>query len=190
MRVLNVTNLPIYLPFDRAPVPFGDPLSDLIATAAAPGAFTAPGYNPVIGDAVAISFVAGGSIAAPLVVGTTYYVVATPGAGAFNLSATKGGGAITTTTTGASMTLHLISNEVDGVSLAFKPNNTVVAVNQSGGTLVLQGAADTGGVSGNPQGPGTWNTIVSLLTASMGKADLAYDWIRVSTAGTVSLLQN
>jgi hypothetical protein len=215
MQVLNVTNLPIYLPYNKAPVPFGDPIEGITATAAAPGVFTAPGYAPVNGDLIALSYLAGGSLPAPLTMGpigqypsfagnsspnpvglaaAAYYVVGASG-NTFNVSLTKGGSAITTTTTGASLVLHLLSGQVDGVTLPFKPGYTVVVENNSGGTLVLQGAMDAGQAAPGqgynpPTGPGTWNTIVSLVTGAQANAALAYDWIRVSTAGTLVLQQN
>lgn len=190
MKVLQVSNLPIYLPADKAAIPFGDPLADLTATIAAPGVFTAPGYGaPANGDAVSVTFTAGGSMPAPLVAGTTYFVVGA-GAGTFNLSATKGGAPITTTTTGANLVLHLLSGEFYGVTLPFKPGYTVVVENNSAGTLVLQGAPDLNPNFGAPQGPGAYQTLVSLLAGAQAEVVLAYDWIRVSTAGNLYLLQN
>lgn len=215
MQVLNVTNLPIYLPYNKAPVPFGDPIEGVTATAAAPGVFTAPGYAPVNGDLVAISYTAGGSLPGGISIGTigqypnfvgnaspnpvglaaaAYYVVSASG-DTFSLSATKGGSAITTTTTGSNLVVHLLSGQVDGVTLPFKPGNSVVVENNSGGTLVLQGAMDAGQAAPGqgynpPTGPGTWNTIVSLVTGAQANAVLNYDWIRVSTAGTLVLQQN
>ncbi len=58
MQILNVTNLPIYLPYDKAPVPFGDPIEGITCTSAAPGVITAPGYVPTLNDAVQLSFLA------------------------------------------------------------------------------------------------------------------------------------
>lgn len=195
MQLLNVTNLPINLALDRAPVPFGDPIAGATATAAAPGVFTVPGYNaPVVGDALSFTFLAGGSMPAPLVAGTQYYVQAVVSAalGTFNVSATKGGAAITTTTTGASLIAHLLSGQTDGVVLPFKPNNTVLVENNSAGTLVLQSTSDLNAGVGPSQGPntGTWATIVSLVAGARALASLNNDWIRVSTAGTLSLVQN
>lgn len=189
LQLLNVTNLPIYLPFDKAQVPFGDPIEGVTCTSASPGVVTAPGYAPTNGDAVSLSFTSGGSIPTGLTVGTTYYVVSASG-NTFSLSATKGGSAINTSSTGANLVLHLLSNQVDGVPLPFKPGNTVVVVNLSGGTLVLQGANDSNTGYGVPGGPGSWNTIVSVPTVSIALATLSYDWIRVSTSGTLALLQS
>lgn len=191
MKVLTVTNLPIYLPADTANIPVGDPLSDLTVTIAAPGVFTAPGYNaPVNGDQVSVTFAAGGSMPAPLVAGTTYFVVGA-GAGTFNVSATKAGAPITTTTTGASLTLHLLSGEKYGVTLPFKPGYTVVVENNSAGTLILQGAPDLNTTSyGNPQGPGAYVALATILAGGQQEVNLTFDWIRVSTAGSLFLLQN
>jgi hypothetical protein len=194
MQILNVTNLPIYLPYDKAAVPFGDPLEGVTCTSASPGVVTAPGYAPTNGDAVQFTFLAGGSMPTGLTAATTYYVVAASG-NTFEVAATKGGAAINTSSTGASLVLHLLSQQVDGVTLPFKPGYTVLVENNSGGTLVLQGAADTNvaapGQGYNPPGgPGTWNTLVSLTTGAQALVQLSYDWIRVSTAGTLTLQQN
>jgi hypothetical protein len=190
MQILNVTNLPIYLPYDVSHVPFGDPLEGITCTSAAPGVITAPGYdNPQAGDQVALTYTTGGSMPTGLTYGQAYYVVS-PSGDTFSLAATKGGSAITTTSTGANLVLHLLSGEVDGVTLPFKPTGSVVVENNSGGTLVLQGANDANAGVGPPQGPGSWNTIVSLTTGAQANAQLLYDWIRVSSAGTLTLQQN
>lgn len=227
MQVLNVTNLPIYLPYDKAPVPFGDPIEGVTCTSASPGVFTAPGYAPTNGDLVALSYTAGGALPGgiagtsgglatigqypgytgnPYGDGTNYigkpvglaanafYVVSASG-NTFSLSATKGGAAINTSSTGSNLVLHLLSGQLDGVTLPFKPGNSVVVENNSGGTLVLQGAMDAGQAAPGqgynpPTGPGTWNTIVSLTTGQQANAQLNYDWIRVSTSGTLTLQQN
>jgi hypothetical protein len=192
MQLLNVTNLPLYLPADIAQVPFGDPISGISVTAAAPGVVTAPGYSaPVAGDIVTFSFATGGSMPAPLTVGTPYYVVSPVAAtGAFSVSATKGGAAITTTTTGASLTLHLISQQKYSPLLPFKPGNVVAVFNLSAGSLILQGANDANTGFGNPGGPGAWNALATLAAGTGALVNLSYDWIRVSTAGTLVLLQN
>lgn len=194
MQVLNVTNLPIYLPYDEAHVPFGDPLEGVTMTAAAPGVLTTPGYEPTNGDQIALSYLAGGSMPAPLVVGQAYFAVASAN-DTCELAATKGGAAITTTTTGANLVAHLLSGQVDGVGLPFKPNNTAVCLNLSGGALVLQGAADSGQATPGqgynpPSGPGAWQTIATVAAGSAALVTLNYDWIRVSTAGTLVLMQN
>jgi len=198
MQVLQVTNLPIYLPYDKAPLPFGDPINGVTATAAAPGVITNPdtgGYTPVAGDAVSFSFTAGGSLPAPLVVGQQYFVVAPIANGTFAVSATKGGAAITTTTTGSNITLHLLSGQVDGVNLPFKSGNSVVVENNTGGSLTLQGAFDSGQATpGNgynpPSGPGSFFTLAVVPAGGAVVAVLQADWIRVSTAATLILQQN
>ena len=86
MQLLNVTNLPIYLPSDTAQVPFGDPIGGITCTSASPGVITAVGYTPVAGDIVALSFTASGSIPTGLTVGTPYYVVS-PSGNTFSVSA-------------------------------------------------------------------------------------------------------
>jgi hypothetical protein len=210
MQLLAITNLPIYLPYDKAQLPAGDPIPGVTATAAAPGVFTfADTYTPANGDAIALTFAVGGSLPAPLTVtpnGTTtfgnpgtalaiYYAVGASGQ-TCNLAATKGGAAITTTTTGSLITAHLMSGQVDGVTLPFKPGYTVLVENNSGGTLVLQGAPDTGqGAPGTntynpPAGPGTFVTLATLTAGAQTLVNLSFDWIRVSTAGTLFLQQN
>lgn len=199
MKVLPVTNLPIYLPADKAAIPFGDPINDFAITLASPGVASAPGYVPTNGDAVSLSIpVGGGTLPVALTVGTVYYVVgANTSAGTFNLSATKGGAAINTATASTgTVTLHLLSGEFYGVTLPFKPTATVVVSNSTGGSLVLQGAADSGQAAAGtntfnpPAGPGTWNTIATVPANSAVEAVLSYDWIRVSTAATLTLQQN
>lgn len=194
MQALNVTNLPIYLPYDRAAIPFGDPLSDAAFTLASPSVVTVPGYVPVNGDALAFSVSGTGVLPVAIVGGTTYYVVnANAATGTFNVAATKGGAGINAATAStAPVTAHLISNEVDGVTQPFKTGNTVVVANLSGGSLTLQGAPDlnAAGPYGNPGGPGSYSTIAVVGAGSIAMAQLGFDWIRVSTAATLVLLQN
>lgn len=194
LQVLNVTNLPIYLPYDKAQLPFGDPIEGITCTSASPGVVTAVGYAPAAGDAVSFSFTAGGSIPTGLTVGQTYYVVS-PSGNTFSVSATKGGSAINTSSTGANLVLHLLSAQVDGVTLPFKPGNTVVVENNTGGSLVLQGAPDAGQAAAGtntynpPTGPGTWVTLATLAAGAITSVTLSYDWLRVSTSGTLVLQQ-
>jgi hypothetical protein len=194
MQLLNVSNLPIYLPNDTAPVPFGDPFSDAAITLASPGVFTVPGYVPTNGDAIAFSVYSTGVLPVAIVAGTKYFVVgAVPATGAFNVAATKGGAAINTATAStAPVTAHLLSAEVDGVVLPFKSGNTVLVENNTGGALVLQGAPDVNatGAYGNPGGPGSFVTLATVAANSRALVVLSQDWIRVSTAATLSLVQN
>ncbi len=194
MQVLTVTALPIYLPYDKAPVPFGDVFEDVTVTAATPGVATVPGYEPANGDAVVLTYTAGGSMPAGLTYGQTYYVVNAAN-DTFEFAATKGGAAIATTTTGANLVLHLVSNEADGVVLPFKPGASVVAFNASGSAITIQGAMDSGQATpGNgynpPKGPGAFTNIATIAAGAAQVIELNYDWIQLSAAGNLVLLQN
>lgn len=191
MQVFTLNNLPIYLPGDTAEVPFGDPISGITCTSASPGVITSVGYIPKLNDAVQLSFQSGGSIPTGLLVGTTYYVVA-PVNNTFSVALTKGGAAINTSSTGSLLTLHLISQQTYGTVLPFKSGDSVVVLNLTGGSLVLQGAPDlnAAGVYGNPGGPGAFVTLATVLTLSAQVVVLQADWIRVSTAANLILLQN
>jgi len=211
MQVLTVSSLPIYLPYDKAPVPFGDPISDITVTSASPAVVTAPGYAPTVGDAIQFSASANSSGTAGVLPGgisvaTTYYVITVPTGDTFTFSTAKGGSAVATTSSGAGLlTLHLVSNQVDGVTIPFKPGNNAVAVNQNAYSVTLMGASDLSasnlpyGPTGAPafgqvQGPGTLNVITTLTAAGTAGAiqvvKLGYDWIQTSASGTVALLQN
>lgn len=63
-------------------------------TIASPGVFTLTGHGLVIGDRVYLT--TNGALPTGLVVNTIYYVVSTPDANTFTLSATEGGAAINT----------------------------------------------------------------------------------------------
>lgn len=191
MRLLNVTNAPIYLPGGKASLPFGDPLSDVTCTSASPGVLTAPGYNaPVNGDRVSLSVSGAGVIPTGLTAGVPYFVVGVSGV-TFQLSLTAGGAAINTSSTGtAPITLHLLSAQNYGPSRLFKPGSSAVCLNLTAGSLVLQGAADSNTGFGNPGGPGSYSTIATVGAGAAALVDLSYDWIRVSTAATLVLLQN
>lgn len=189
MQLLNVTNAPIYLPWNVSPLPFGDVLGGITCTSAAPGVVTSVGYTPKLNDIVSLSYTGAGSMPTGLTAGQAYYVVS-PSGQTLSLSATKGGGAITTSSTGANLVLHLLSGQNDGTLQPFDSGNTCIVINLSGGTLVLQGAPDANPTAGYPTGPGSYTTIVSVPTLSMALATLNNDWIRVSTAGTLQLIQN
>lgn len=201
MKVLQVTNLPIYLPADKAAIPFGDAINGATITLASPGVVNVPGYeNPAVGDAISFSIpVGGGTLPVAITVGAVYYVQAIVSAAAatFNISATKGGAAINTATASTGViTAHLLSGEFYGVTLPFKPGNTVVVENNTGGALTLQGAFDTGqAVAGTntynpPAGPGSYFTLVTVAAGGAAEVVLQADWIRVSTAATLILQQN
>lgn len=201
MQVLNVTSLPIYLPYDKAPSPFGDVFDDGSATLASPAVFTAVGYVPVVGDSVGLSVDTGGSLDAAFTVGQRYFVKTSPGANTFTLSATNGGAAINSTAASSLLAIHLLSNQVDGTTGPFKSGSVAVVLNLSGGSLTLQSAPDTNtsGQYGRPTGPGAYATVPFatgvagggvVAAGSAALIQLNNDWIRVSTAATLVLLQN
>lgn len=204
---------PIYLPYDKAPVPFGDPLAATL-TLATPSVVSVKGYTPTLNDAVSITIEGPNGLlttqagaAGTIQVATTYYV--TPAGGqSFTLSTQKG--TITSLASwstlgqaGGTPIVHLLSNQVDGTTVPFKPGNTVVAWNAgNAGTSVstaanafapitLFGASDLTTVYGNPIGPGTWNVIATIAFGAPQLVQLGYDWI-VASASTSSLvlLQN
>ncbi len=149
---------PIYLPYDKAPVPFGDPLAATVTSAgsgsgAAGGVFTVPGYAPSNGDAVSLSVAGPFTSAAPAGFNgflstlsaitsqaqpnTTYYV-SSASADTFSISTQKATaaappGVLAVTTTlgnyGGQLYVHLLSNQVDGTVCPFKTGATVVAMN-------------------------------------------------------------
>lgn len=192
MQVLNLTNLPVYLPYDFAEIPFGDPFDDATATLASPAVWTVPGYQPTLNDAVVLSLDSGGTLDAAFTSGTRYYVVNPIAAtGVFNLSATKGGAGINSAGTSSGVTAHLVSAQKDGVPMPFKTGNTVVVMNLTGGSLVLQSAPDLNTTTfGQPKGPGSYTAIATIPAGAAALVQLNNDWIRVSTAATLVLLQN
>jgi hypothetical protein len=139
----------IYLPYDKAPVPFGDPLAATVTSAgsgsgAAGGVFTVPGYFPANGDAVSIS-VAGttgfltslSAITSQAQANTTYYVSSASGS-TFSIATQKATaaappGVIAVTSTlgqnGGQVFIHLLSNQADGPTCPFKSGATVLALN-------------------------------------------------------------
>jgi hypothetical protein len=208
---------PIYLPYDKAPVPFGDPLGASL-TAATPSIITVPGYVPTVNDAVSITVEGGNGILATQVgaagilqLSTTYYVSGVSAANAFTLGTQKGtatslaswttlGFNITTPTIALQPIAHLLSNQVDGTTIPFKPGNTVVAWNAGTAQLLgtgsfvainLLGASDLSTVYGNPIGPGTWNVIATVGFGAPKLVTINYDWIVASNStATLVLLQN
>lgn len=196
MQLLNLTSgVPVYLPYDIAPIPFGDPFNDVTITAAAPGVVSVPGYVATAGDQVMFSTIGANTLASPLVPGTAYFVVS-PAGNSFSVAATKGGAAITTTTANAAVNqvvVHLVSNQIDGPLCPFKTGGTAIALNLTAGTVTLQGAPDvappTVGNYSPPQGPGTYVQLASLATLTAAVVQLSYDWIKASAGGLI-LLQN
>jgi hypothetical protein len=227
MQVLITTGTsagtaPIYLPYDLAPLPFGDPLA-ASWTAATPTVVTVPGYTPANGDAVALS-IAGTSgfltslaglttISAQL--NTTYYVSSASGQ-TFTLSTQKASaatpaGVLSMITTGMQLGgqdfVHLLSNQVDGTLIPFKPGNTVLAMNggyagaiatgSAGyGNITLMGAPDLNttlatGTYGAPLGPSTFSVIATIGFGAPKLVQLSKDWIVASgSTSTLILIQN
>lgn len=193
MQALNVTNLPIYLPYDVAELPFGDPIQGAAFTLASPSVVSVPGYVPVNGAALAFVVTGAGVLPVAFVANVTYFVVgANAATGAFNLAATRGGAAINAASAStAPVTARLLSAQVDGVTLPFKTTGSVVVLNPTAGALVLQQAPDLNVTTfGLPQGPGAFTTLASVPALSAAVVVLQNDWIRVSTAATLVLLQN
>lgn len=149
----------VYLPYDKAPVPFGDPLP-IAFTAATPTVFTATGYVPKNRDAISLSLAGGGAgnqmttggLATTMAqANVTYYVCsASITTGAFCLTSNKAAGSDYPVmslivqggiyTTGQSFA-HLLSNQVDGPSCPFKTGATVLAYNGGWNTALSGGAA-------------------------------------------------
>jgi hypothetical protein len=207
---------PIYLPYDKAPVPFGDPLAATL-TAATPSIISVPGYTPSLNDAV--SFTVEGFAnpaqttqnagAGVIALSTTYYVSGISATNTFTVSTSKGASVSslaswstlgnTLATQAGQPIVHLLSNQIDGTVLPFKPGYSVVAENYGAvsGTglsslpITLFGAADKTTVYGNPIGPGTWNVIATIGGSAPIICSLAYDWIVASgSTSTLVLIQN
>lgn len=198
MQLLNISKLPIYLPYDKAPVPFGDPFSDVTYTLATPSVFTVKGYNPLLNDRVALSVSGGATLDTNFAAGTAYYAVnITTAAGTFSLSTVANGTGqqsfSTQGVTGGLTTIHLLSDEVDGVTIPFKPGNTVLAFNLGTAAVFLEGAPDLNTTTyGNPQGPGTAVLLATIQPGSAALVTLSQDWLLTTSAGpgTLSLVQN
>lgn len=198
MQLMNLTSgLPVYLPYDKAPVPFGDPFNDVTITSASPGSVVIAGYQPTVNDAIAFTANGANTVASGIPAGTTLYVAAvTTATGAFTVATGKGGSAINTTTsnTTGQATAHLLSQEVDGALIPFKPNNSVVALNLTGTNATLYGGPDTngsvpGGYVQAPAGCTVWSVIATVNSGTAKLVTLGNDWILASASGLV-LMQN
>lgn len=202
---------PIYLPYDKAPVPFGDPMAATL-TSAGPSVVTVKGYTPTLNDAVSITIEGpNGYLSSQALLSTgfiqvsqTYYV--TPAGGqSFTLSTAKGSisSAASLTTFGQAggiPIVHLLSNQVDGTVYPFKSGGSVVAWNGGAGNvntgsnaapITFMGASDISTVYGNPQGPGAYSVIATVGFGAPQIVQLNYDWIVASgSTSTLILLQN
>jgi hypothetical protein len=205
---------PIYLPLDHAPIPFGDPLSDVTMTAATPSVLTVPGYTPGQNDVVLLS-VSGGAVLGTLTTLTvlanqTYYATSISGQ-TFSVTTAKNGTPLNAFTTGLQagtaslITLHLLSNQLDGTLVPFKTGGTVLAMNAGSGQLLgtgsfaaitLMGAPDkasttTTAAYGTVLGPSTFSVIATIGFGAPQLVTLSNDWIVASgSTSSLVLIQN
>ena len=196
MQILNmIAGQWVYTVTDVAPIPFGDPFQGSATSSTAAAVFTVVGYQATSGDAVTLSKEAGGFLDTAFTVGTIYYVVS-PSTDTFELSATKGGSAVAAVSSTASslVSVHLVSNQVDGTVIPFKPGHTVVALNLSTYSVSLYGAPDASAPTpGNytyPTGPGTAVSMATVAAGAAALVQLNYDWIKCSSTAGCILLQN
>jgi hypothetical protein len=199
MQLLNVTTLPIYLPYDTAHVPFGDAFEDVSITSSVTAIVTVPGYDaPQLYDRIIFSDLTSGAIESTgLAVQTIYYVQGSIAGDTFAISSTSGGNPLPTLAAlvSGSATVHLISGQVDGVTLPFKPGYTVLVENNNPYAVSLYGAPDKNPnlAIGNyqpPQGPGAATLIATLTSGQQTLVQLGFDWIYTSASGTLTLQQN
>lgn len=219
MQVLIATGTtagtqPIYLPLDVAPLPFGDPFSDVTMTAATPSVITVPGYTPGQNDVVLLS-VSGGAVLGTLTTLTVsaqqvYYATSLSGQ-TFSVTTAKNGTPLNAYTTGLQagtaslITIHLLSNQLDGTFVPFKTGDTVLAMNggnaQLTGTasfaaITIMGAADknstvTTAPYGTLLGPNTFSVISTVAFGAPKLITLSNDWIVASgSTSTLILIQN
>lgn len=161
----------VYLPYDSAVVPFGDPFQDVTITSSTTAVISVPGYAAAVNDIVGFTPTAGNTLASGIssyapagqYSGTQssgftpangasglYYVTSvtvTGGVSTFTISSTKGGSAVATTTSNSAagqVTIYLLNLQKDGTLLPFKAGASVVVMNLSGTSATLQTAADTG----------------------------------------------
>lgn len=205
---------PIYLPFNVAPVPFGDPWSDVTMTAATPSVITVPGFTPVQSSLVSLS-VGGGALLGTLTSLTVsanqvYYVTSISGQ-TFSVSTISSGTPLNAFTTGLQagtaslITVHTLSAQQDGPVFPFKSGATVLAMNagtkQLLGTgafsdITIMGAADkssttTTAAYGTVLGPSTFSVIATVAFGAPKLITLNNDWIVASgSTATLVLLQN
>jgi len=200
----------IYLPADRAPVPFGDPFAASVVLGT-PAIFASP---VVLASGSAVSFSVAGtsgfltslagltSIQAQL--NTVYYIVGTSVAttgGAvepyfyqFNISTTVGGVAPATlqasitslAQSGGQVFIHALSSQTDGQILPFKPNNTVLAWNTGFVSATGVNASQSITLMGAPD----QNTTLATGTygAPLGAAPSAWTTIAVLAYGVPQLV--
>lgn len=96
------------------------------ATSASPGVFTAPGSSYANGNTVVLFPGAGGTIPTGFTAGTVYYVVSASGA-TFQLSATSGGSAINSSSTGSGI-VQALTLELFGAQGTFTLNSETLSL--------------------------------------------------------------
>lgn len=206
--------LPIYLPFNVAPLPFGDPWSNVTLTLATPSVITVAGWTPVQNSLV--SFTTGsGAILGTLTsltvcAGQVYYVTSISGQ-TFGVSTVANGTALNAWTTGLQagtsslITMHTLSAQSDGAVSPFETTSNVLAVNGGGtatlwtvanASITLMGAADksstvTTAAYGTVLGPGTFSVIATIGFGLPKIVNLSYDWILATgSSSSLILMQN
>lgn len=218
MQVLITTattagTTPIYLPFNLSPLPFGEPWSNVTMTAATPSVITVAGWTPVQSSLVSLS-VGGGAVLGTLTSLTVsanqvYYVTSISGQ-TFSVSTISSGTPLNAFTTGLQagtaslITLHTLSNQVDGTLCPFETGATVLAqaygatlgTGTGNAAITLFGAQDksattTTAAYGTVLGPSTFSVIATIGVGTPKLVVLSNDWIVASgTTGTLVLIQN
>jgi hypothetical protein len=219
MQVLITTGTtagttPIYLPFNVAPLPFGDPWSNVTLTAATPSVITVAGFNPVQSGLISFS-VGGGAVLGTLTTLTVsanqvYFITSVSGQ-TFSVSTISSGTPLNAFTTGLQagtaslITMHTLSGEVDGPVCPFETGATVLAINAGSAQLIgtnsyasitIMGAADkasttTTAAYGTVLGPSTFSVIATVAFGAPKLINLSNDWIVASgSTSTLVLLQN
>jgi hypothetical protein len=197
-----------------APLPFGDPISDVTLTAATPSVITVPGHNAVQNELVSFS-VGGGAVLGTLTSLTVsanqvYYVTSISGQ-TFSVSTVANGTPLNAFTTGLQagtaslITVHTLSGQVDGPVCPFETGATVLAMNGGNaatlttiGTaaITIMGAADksstvTTAAYGTVLGPSTFSVIATIGFGTPKLINLSSDWIvATGSTSTLILLQN
>jgi hypothetical protein len=218
MQVLITTatsagTTPIYLPFNVAPLPFGDPWSNVTLTLATPSVITVAGFTPVQSSLISFS-VGGGAVLGTLTSLTVsanqvYYVTSISGQ-TFSVSTISSGTPLNAFTTGLQagtaslITMHTLSGQADGPVCPFESGATVLAMvgptsafsTTSQLAITLFGAADkssttTTAAYGTVLGPSTFSVIATIGAGQPKLVTLSNDWIVASgSTNTLILIQN
>ena len=218
MQVLITTGTaagttPIYLPFNVAPLPFGDPWSNVTLTLATPSVITVAGWTPVQSSLISFS-VGGGAVLGTLTSLTVsanqiYYVTSISGQ-TFSVSTISSGTPLNAWTTGLQagtasiITMHTLSGQSDGPVCPFETGATVLAWNAGNvgmlttnvAAITVFGAADkssttTTAAYGTVLGPSTYSVIATIGFGTPKLITLSNDWIVASgSTATLVLMQN